>query len=184
MAPAALKPSTLLLLSTVLLSITGCGGTPTPPDCSPPAGANVDTAFQEARQDLAHPACQFRFEQYFDQLMVVAAGDPQPQHAQRFSDFLLWANSQDVITKMTAKELYTRYFSARFASLPDEYSNCSYTCEMRDDIVSKMQAELRDKDRGLIKVTGDRDKYAQANRNFMSVRTLMEATCKACQASP
>ncbi len=162
--------------------LSGCQTT-AEPACPLPQGTNVERSFTHARGDLSRSECQFRFDAYFERLLDIAAGDPSPQNSERFSQFLVWANDQGIISKISAKEHYNRYFSAKFVSLPDDYSNCSYTCRKKQEIISNMKTELRDKDRGLLKVTGDKRKYAEANRLYDSVQTLLEATCKACDAS-
>jgi len=154
------------------------------PDCTLPSGTNVELAFDQARDELSRKACQPRFDDYFTQLLDIAAGSPSPEHGQRFSEFLLWANEQGAITKRSAEDYYNRYFSPKFASLQNDYSNCTHTCRLKAEIESAMQDELLQKDIGLLKVMNNKRKYAQANTNYRSVLTLIEATCEACRASP
>jgi len=153
------------------------------PDCTLLSGTNVERAFDRAREELSRNACKSQFGNYFEQLLDIAAGAPSPEHSQRFSEFLLWADAQEVITRRSAEDYYNRYFSPKFASLQDEYSNCTHTCRMKADIESAMEEELLQKDIGLLKVTNDKRKYAQANANYRSILTLIEATCEACRAS-
>ena len=166
----------------LMLLVTGCAMTADTQECLLPGSKNVESAFSQARQDLSRAECQYRFDAYFQRLMEIAEGDPDTGHARRFSDFLLWANSQDIINKRTAKDYYNRYFSHKFVSLPDTYSNCGYTCRVRDEVAANMRDELRDKDQGLLRVTGDREKYARANDLYQSLQLLIEATCTACES--
>ncbi len=163
------------------LFLFGCATTNKEPPCQLPESKNVESAFSHAREDLSRPKCHYRFDAYFQRLLEIAEGDPDPGHARRFSDFLVWANAQDIVNKRTAKDYYNRYFSYKFVSLPDKYSNCGYTCRVRDEVAANMREELRDKDKGLLKVTGDRDKYARANDLYESIQLLIEATCTACE---
>ena len=168
----------------LLLLLCACQSTPEQPGCNLPEGTNLDRALTHARTDLSQPECQFRFDGYLQRLLEIAAGDPDPKHSERFSEFLIWANDQGVITKLKAKEYYNRYFNAKFVSLPDDYSNCAYTCRVQDEITAKMEAELRDKEFGLLKVTKDKRKFAQANTLYQSMLTLIAATCEACNTAP
>ena len=45
-----------------------------------------------------------------------------------------------------------------------------------------MERELSDKERGLLKVSEDRDGYYRADRLFQEVELVLEATCTACAA--
>ncbi len=171
-----------LIAGLLSLLLSGCATTKEPPPCRLPESKSVDSAFSHAREDLSRPECHYRFDAYFQRLMEIAEGDPDPGHARRFSDFLLWSNSQDIINKRTAKDYYNRYFSYKFVSLPDHYSNCGYTCRVRDEVAANMREELRDKDKGLLRVTGDRAKYAQANDLYESLQLRIEATCTACES--
>ena len=164
--------------------LAACQTTREQAGCTLPPGTNVERAFDYAREQLSRNACQPEFNNYFERLLDIAAGAPSPEHSQRFSEFLLWANAQEVITRRSAEDHYNRYFSPKFASLQNEYNNCTHTCRLQAEIGSDMQEELLQKDIGLLKVTNDKRKYAQANANYRSILTLIEATCEACRASP
>jgi hypothetical protein len=45
-----------------------------------------------------------------------------------------------------------------------------------------MERELSDKERGLLKVSVDRDGYYRADRLYQEVELVLEATCTACTA--
>lgn len=180
-----LKSVLLRLISTitmpVALLLAGCQTTPEPPpECALPKAASVKQAFDHTRQELNRSECHFRFDAYFERLLETAAGDPDPKNSEYFSEFLLWANSQDIITRRSAEEYYNRYFNVKFVSLPDEYSNCAYTCRMKDEIIHNMEAELRQKDMGLLKIMANKRAYAKANSLHDSMLTVLEATCTAC----
>jgi hypothetical protein len=172
------------VLATVLW-LAGCQMTPeTTPECALPRTTDVAHAFEQTRNGLKRSECHFHFDAYFERLLETAAGDPDPKHSEHFSEFLLWANAQDIITRRNAQEYYNRYFNTKFASLPNEYSNCTYTCRIQNEIVQQMKEELLQKDRGLLKITGNKRAYAEANSLHDSVLLLLEATCTACAASP
>ena len=45
-----------------------------------------------------------------------------------------------------------------------------------------MERELSDKERGLLKVSEDREGYYRADRLYQEVELVLEATCTACTA--
>ena len=184
MNDTALIPSAIRIFALVTVLLASCQTTPPPQSCTLPQGKNVERAFSHARSQLSQRDCHFRFDEYFQALLNIASGDPDQKNSEQFSEFLLWANEQDIITKVSAKEHYNRYFGTKFVSLPNEYSNCSYTCKVQDEISRKMQDELRDKERGLLKVTNDKRKFAEANSLYQSTLTLLDATCEACASAP
>ncbi len=175
-------PAALLGAVAIALWLADCQMTREQPGCTLPSGTNVERAFDHAREQLSRNACRPEFGDYFEQLLDIAAGAPGPEHSQRFSEFLLWANAEEVITRRSAEDYYNRYFSPKFASLQNEYSNCTHTCRLKAETESAMQEELLQKDIGLLKVTNDKQKYAQANAYYHSILTLIEATCEACRA--
>ena len=183
MIDEALKPSAIQIFAIVTVFLASCQTTPQP-SCTLPQEKNVDRAFSHARVQLAQRECHFRFDEYFQALLMVASGDPNQKNSEHFSEFLLWANEQDIITRVSAKEYYNRYFGTKFVSLPNEYSNCSYTCKVQDEITRKMQNELRDKETGLLKITNDKRRFAEANLLYQSTLTLLDATCEACASAP
>jgi hypothetical protein len=168
------------------LWIAGCQflAPDTTTECALPRTTNINQALAQTRNELERSECHLHFDAYFERLLETAAGDPGPKHSEYFSEFLLWANAQDIITRRNAQEYYNRYFNTKFVSLPDEYSNCAYTCRIQEEIMQQMKEELLQKDRGLLKITGNNRAYAEANSLHDSILLLLEATCTACAAAP
>lgn len=161
--------------------LVGCQTTPAPDiSCSLPTGYNVAGAFAHANSDLAHLKCQYEFDDYLEALLSIAASDPKEKNKEHFSNFLGQARGNGVISQVQAKESYRRYFTADFISLGQLHNNCSTTCRSQPAVVKKLKIELRDKHRGLLEATGDRDGYAQADNEYNQLLTLIEATCLAC----
>ena len=175
-------PAALLGAVAIAILLAACQMT-REQECTLASGTNVERAFDYSREQLSRNACKSRFGDYFERLLDIAAGAPSPEHSQRFSEFLLWANAQELITRRSSEDYYNRYFSPKFASLQNEYSNCTHTCRLKAETESAMQEELLQKDIGLLKVTNNKQKYAQANAYYHSILTLIEATCEACRAS-
>ncbi|MCP4695197.1 MAG: hypothetical protein GY859_44625 [Desulfobacterales bacterium] len=149
------------------------------PTCPLPSGKLVDNAFNQARNTLEHPVCRYQFDAVFSTLLTIAEGDPKPENNQKFSDLLVWAKDEGIISTIQAQNYYNRYFTHIFISLPDDYKTCNY-CPRLKTIMSDCRDELRNKEQGLLKVCKDRGSYAKASGDFQTIELILEATCSAC----
>jgi hypothetical protein len=147
--------------------------------CSPPSGPDVERAIAQAKADLAG-GCAYQFEAYYDELLRIAEGDPGPVNKERFSEFLLWATDEGLISKRQAQMHYNRFFNVKFIAMMGDYNTCSQTCPSRLEVLSDMEAELLDKERGLLKVSGDAASYYRADQLLKETELVLEATCRAC----
>ncbi|HEY5643319.1 MAG TPA: hypothetical protein VIS31_10640 [Woeseiaceae bacterium] len=166
----------LLLVATVL----GACAT-NAPTCEGPQSRNLGTAISEARNSLAG-GCAAHFDRYFDTLLATAEGDPKPENKREFSEFLVWASDQGLLSTRQAQDYYNRYFNVKFMSLRGDYNNCSHTCPNKQRVLSDMELELSDKERGLLRVSLDQEGYYRADRLYQEVELVLEATCSACAA--
>jgi len=148
--------------------------------CPLPSGHLVDKGFETARATLSNPECRYQFDAVFHSLLSICEGDPDMGHKEKFSNLLMWAKGQGIISKKQAAELYTTYFSARFVSLPGDYQTCSH-CPRLKTIMSRCRDELKKKARGLIKVCSDKETYGKASQDLQYIEVILEATCSACQ---
>ena len=178
MKPINMKYIGLVLSVWVGLSTLSACAT-APGACELPAERNLDRAFDNARTRLGD-GCEAHFDSYFDQLLGVAAGDPQPANKQKFSDFLTWSADEGILSRRQAQKLYNRYFNVKFMALAGDYNNCAQTCPRKTRVLSAMEAELSDKERGLVKVSQDSATYYRADRLFQETELVLEATCTAC----
>jgi len=169
----------LPLLATLALALAGCASTP--PDCGSIGTRNLDAAFAQAKSSLG-ASCQAHFDRYFDELLTIAEGDPKPGNKRQFSEFLVWASDEGILSKQQARDHYNRYFSVKFVALAGDYNNCSYTCPRRDRVMLDMERELSDKERGLIRITEDNSAYYRSDELYREVELVLEATCTACAA--
>lgn len=151
----------------------------TKPSCLPPSGVNLEQAMEQARNDLTHSECQVLFDDYFQALVQIATGDPKPENKRQFSDFLVWAHESGLMTRVQAETYYNRSFNDTFMALPDRYNVCS-ACQNKEDILSEMQAELQQKEQGLLEACRDKETYYQAARTYTELKDIFEATCLAC----
>lgn len=168
------------LVSATALLLWGCASTPTPSNCIAPSGKLVAPAFSRAQSSLAYSECWSQFEPYFDSLLTTAEGDPKQEHVERFSDFVGWSIERGVVTKVAGSELFTRYFSPNFVSLPNDRSVCS-AVRSNPRLNKSVELELRDKYRGLVGVAGNNATYAQAAREQASLVQILGAMESACQ---
>ena len=134
----------------------------TTPVCSSPQTSNLDAAVDAVQVSLVN-GCEAHFDQYFDDLLTIAEGDPKPENKRAFSEFLVWSNDQGLLSRRQAERHYNRYFNVKFMSLEGDYNNCSHTCPRRDRVYLDMERELNAKERGLLKASLDKDGYYRAN---------------------
>ena len=177
-----IKSPKLLLSGLVVfwaLTLSACATTQ--PNCSGPTSKNLDTAFDQARDSLS-AGCAAHFDGHFDDLLGIAEGDPKPENKRRFSEFLVWASDEGILSRRQARDYYNRYFNVKFMSLAGDYNNCSHTCPRRDRVMLDMERELVDKERGLLKVSLDNGGYYRADELYREVELVLEATCTACSA--
>ena len=176
------RPTLIWLLGITVMAalLSACNSNPhRGPQCNLPEGPHLDQAISAARFDL-QTGCEDRFQAYFEQLLVIAEGDPSKDNKARFSEFLVWAHEEGLLSKRQARETYNRYFGVKYVSLIGDYSVCSDTCPRQNQVVADMQRELADKEQGLLKVSADRRAYHRANRLFRETELVLEATCSAC----
>jgi hypothetical protein len=157
--------------------VSGCATKPGA--CELPAERALDRAFDDARAKL-EGGCEAYFDSYFDQLLGIAAGDPGPANKQKFSDFLTWSADEGILSRRQAQKLYNRYFNVKFMAMEGDYNNCAQTCPRKTRVLTAMEAELTDKERGLVKVSQDPASYYRADRLFQETELVLEATCTAC----
>ena len=181
----------VMVVMAVLLICSGCvsqkKATPsfstvsTVESCPLPSGYLVDQAFSTARSTLSNPACRYQFDAVFESLLKVCKGAPDMKNKELFSNFLVWAKDEGIISRVQAEAHYTRYFSHRFISLPDTYQTCSHCNELKA-ILANCRDELKDKETGLILACGDKSSYAKASDDLYKIEIILQATCEACSA--
>lgn len=171
----------LIMFCIAAAAVAGCASQQTADYCSARLGGNLQAAMGEATDRLAN-GCEYQFDGYFRELMANAEANPDRANARRFSDFLLNANDMNVISRRQAESLYNRYFGVKFVSLQGDYNTCSQTCPQRARVLSDMQAELHDKELGLLRASSDQQSFYRADNLLKETELVLEATCNACEA--
>lgn len=166
-------------LALITMWLTGCA-TATP-RCALTDTHTLDGAIGSARSNLA-AGCETYFDSYMDQLLDVAADNPDPENRRAFSDFLVWAGEEGLLSRRQSQETWNRYFNVKFVSLRGDYNNCALTCPVRADVMAKMEQELADKERGMLQASLDTTGYYRADRLLQETELVLEATCRACSA--
>ena len=151
------------------------------PGCPSPETRNLDTAIGFVKTSLK-TGCQTHFDRYYDDLLTIAEGDPGPENKRKFSEFLVWSGHQGLLSTRQAEDYYNRYFNVKFMAMKGDYNNCSHTCPNKKKVLFDMERELSEKERGLLKVSEDREGYYRADRLYQEVELVLEATCTACTA--
>jgi hypothetical protein len=160
--------------------LTSCASTA--PACNSPQSKNLGAAIGTVQTSLMQ-GCHAHFDRYYDDLLSIAEGDPKPENKRAFSEFLVWSSDQGLLSNRQAQEHYNRYFNVKFMSLKGDYNNCSHTCPNKRKVLTDMERELSDKERGLLRVSLDNDGYYRADQLYQEVELVLEATCTACSAS-
>ncbi len=136
-------------------------------------------ALIEVRKDLGNDSCYPAFDHYLTELIGIAGGDSDLLRRKDFSEFLVWSAEQGIINKKQAKDIYNRYFTSSFVSLPDEYNVCSQ-CRNQVQIENAMYQELVKKKEGMATACNDQKSYDEARSHYDSLLLFLDATCTAC----
>lgn len=152
--------------------------------CPIPDGHNLEAAFSQVRNSLfSHRReCAPLFDTYWQRLLKIAEGAPEPDNKRLFSDFLVAVSNEGIISERQAQNLYNRYFNIKFVTLVGDYSICSQACPARSSMMAAMNQELSDKEQGLLKIGTDRSSYQRADQLLKEAELVLEATCASCSA--
>ena len=176
--PAPFKAAILIAACSAILA--SCAATP--PPCLSPQTRNLSHAVEDVKSNLRGGACAAHFDRYYDELLTLGEGDPKTENKRIFSEFLVWASDEGLLSQRQARDYYNRYFNVKFTAMQGDYNNCSHTCPRRARVMLDMQRELSDKERGLLKVSLDSAGYYRADELYQEIELVLEATCTACNA--
>jgi hypothetical protein len=171
----------IIVVCLTALAVAACASQQTADYCGARLDGNLNAAIREAT-DRLNQGCEYQFDGYFEQLLAIAEANPDRRNPMHFSDFLLQVNDMGVISRRQAQSLYNRYFGIKFVSLQGDYNTCSQTCPQRAQVLSDMQAELHDKELGLLRASSDQQSFYRADNLLKETELVLEATCSACAA--
>ncbi len=172
----------LAALPVLALAVTACTtATPTATvdHCTQPLDHRLAPAIEQVESRLAS-GCEYHFDDYLYQLLVIAEDRPGPDNKRAFSESLVRMSDSGLISRRQAQALYNRYFNVKFTSFSGDFNTCAQACPDRSRIIRDMEAELADKELGLIRISDDRDAYYRADHLFQQTQLVLEATCRAC----
>lgn len=175
-----LKHVKLLLAVPLLIAVAACTTTD-PQYCDVNIRGDLDNAMRTVETKLAS-GCEYQFDGYFQSLLSLAEENPDRNNRKLFSDHLMRVQDMGIISRRQAKGLYNRYFNVKFVSLQGDYNTCSQTCPIRKQVMSDMQAELHDKELGLLRASNDSASFYRADHLLKETDLVLEATCRACLA--
>lgn len=174
-------PTIRMLLAVLAVPAILAACASTEPACFSPQTRNLEGAISAVQSNLSS-GCAAHFDRYYDDLLTIAEGDPKAENKRRFSEFLVWATDEGLLSQRQAEDYYNRFFNVKFMSMRGDYNNCSHTCPNKQKVLFDMERELSDKERGLLRVSLDSDGYYRADRLYQEVELVLEATCNACAA--
>ncbi len=170
-----------LLLAAPLLALAAACTTTSPDYCAVDVRGEIETAMRTVETKLGS-GCEYHFDGYFQSLLTLAEANPDKNNRRYFSDHLMRVQEMGVISRRQAEGLYNRYFNVKFVSLQGDYNTCSQTCPIRKQVMSDMQAELHDKELGLLRASNDAASFYRADHLLKETDLVLEATCRACVA--
>jgi len=138
--------------------------------CPMPSGFQLGPAAAMAERTLL--TCPNKFEQVFMRLLDISKHRPESQNAVIMQNLVKKLVNKNMVSERYGKELYQKYFSTRFVSLPD-----MRTYNLRDSIGSikkEMNDELRFKRIGMIECCRDRDRYRKAEGEYARLINFLE----------
>ena len=170
-----------LMLAVPLLAMAAACTTTDPDHCTVSVRGDLESAMRTVETKL-DSGCEYHFDGYFQSLLTLAEANPDKNNRRYFSDHLMRVQDMGVISRRQAEGLYNRYFNVKFVSLQGDYNTCSQTCPIRKQVMSDMQAELHDKELGLLRASNDASSFYRADHLLKETDLVLEATCRACQA--
>lgn len=147
--------------------------------CNAPLPQRLELAINEVETRLTGD-CQSQYTGLFEKLLVVGEGDPKSENKRLFSNFLQNISNAGTVSPRQSREIYTRYFAAKFVSSLSDYNTCSAICPIEKKVMSDMRDELQDKSRGLLNIANDRAGYSRANKLHAELELSISAACLAC----
>ena len=167
----------LLVIISCLLLGAGCMAgkqvmVSTPPvnPCPIPAGYQLKPAIETAEQTLQ--SCPEKLDQVFMALLDIAKHSPDKENGVLIQDMLKRLIRKNTISETYAKTLYQKYFSRRFATMP-ETKVYNLPGELHS-IKKVLKEELALKRIGIVECCNDKESYKYAECEYARAICFME----------
>lgn len=170
-----MKTKSLFVMMCVLL-VWGCETVPTVPTtpyvdpCPMPSGFIVEPAIETAQQTLM--ACPNKLDQVFMKLLEIAKHKPDKENAALIQDMFKGLIKENKVSEAYTKDLYKRYFSPKFVSLPD-VKTYNLASEI-DSIKRELRKERNLKRIGMVECSDNKAGYKMAEGEYARIVNLME----------
>lgn len=149
-------------------------------DCRLSASKSLNTLLSEATTKLADRQCHYEYQNYHQQLLEAAKGDPSKENRHHFTAFYQTAVDNGVISKQDGRKQFTRFFTTNFSDvLPNDRSTCSLASNKERLFIDLKQA-VEDKRVGLLSALGDKDAWFAAGKMYEDLVFVLQTTLIAC----
>lgn len=139
--------------------------------CPMPSGYRMAPAIETAKQTLSN--CPEKLDEVFSALLEVAKNSPAPENAGLIQDMLKALIKQNKVSEVYSRNLYRKYFSRTFVSVPDVKI---YRLQGEIDSIKKdLKRELGLKRMGMIECCNDKESYQYAEAEFSRLVDFMES---------
>ena len=171
-----MKTKTIIIIF-FILAVSACVtkkpvvvSTPPADPCPMPSGYKLGPAVEKAEQTLM--TCPNRLDQVFLRLVEIGKHSPDKENSVLIQDLLKRLENLNKISKVYAKNLYQKYFSYSFVSLPDvKVYNLK---EEIDSIKKGLRAELALKKTGIVECSNDREGYKAVESEYARLVSFMD----------
>jgi len=184
-ARSKISGATILLL--LCLFVFGCtqhvvSPPPPPPiktSCNIPEGKRVDEVIEKTKSILVEKQCNEEFDDLYQNILKVAARDSKPANRALMKGFIDWCYANGILYKNTARQKYGEYFSSKFMCL-EKWPKICHQCSRLNEIEREMNAELKKKELGLLRICEDEARYNKALVLLNQEVMVLKAACMAC----
>lgn len=171
-----MKARVLMICCLILIGV-GCQSTtpvavsvPPPDPCPLPSGYKLAPAVEIAEQTLN--LCPSKLDEVFARLIEISKDSPDKENALLIQDLLKRMVTRNKISETYSRDLYKRYFSPRFVSVPDVKT---YNLAGEIETIKKgLREELALKRIGMLECSNDRASYTMAEAEYARIVGFME----------
>lgn len=123
-----------------------------------------------------------KFDRIFAVLIDICKGNPSKDNAGKIQRFVQAVSVEAPYVRVKKAEMkYNRYFSPhKFSSAYYEMETIQAMCGKKQELLSQIDEELADKKVGMLECMAAPDWYKISEQTAVSLKTGINATCKAC----